>query len=353
MRAVVTSAPGVMELRDVPDPSPGPGEARVDLTAIGLCGSDFHLFDGSHPYAHFPQVQGHELVGVVADLPVGYRGTVRTGDAVAIEPLLWCGNCFACRRGRTNCCAELRVLGAHAPGGLTESISVPAHLLHPTGDLPVEVAVLTEPISIGLHAVNRSGIRDGDRVAVFGAGPIGLAATLAAADRGAVVLVADRLADRLPAARRMGAAVTVDTSRHELADAVAEFAGAGLAAVVEATGVPQLVRSAVDLVAASGTVVLVGISTDPVAIPVSEYSRKELNVLGARNSAGEFGASIDLLGRHREAAAAMVTHVFDLADTPTAIALAMAHPEQVEKVVISADPLRLAATHQATPAVAS
>jgi L-gulonate 5-dehydrogenase len=322
-RSVVTLAPGRMELQEAAIPRPSPGRAVIRVEAVGLCGSDYHIFDGTHPYAVFPQVQGHEFVGVTAD-----------GDRVVVNPLRGCGTCFPCVRGRPNCCVDVTVMGVQVPGGLADHVSVPVDQLVPVGDLPPRIAVLTEPVAIGLHAVNRGGIAPGDDVVVIGAGPIGLAATLAAADRDARVLVADRIAGRLTVAKVAGATRTVDTSAEDLATAVAGFSDR-VAIVIEATGVPALVRLSVDLVAHSGTVVVVGISTADVALTVSDFSRKELALLGSRNSAGEFPAAVDLITRRADTVAGWVTHTFGLHEVPEAIGFAVANPHLVEKIVIS------------------
>ena len=216
MRYVVTTAPLQMELRSGPPPSASDGQAVVAVEAVGLCGSDYHLFDGTHPYASYPQIQGHEVTGVIAELEPGHSGPLRVGQRVAIEPLLPCGSCFACRRGRSNCCERLRVMGAHVAGGLADLFAVPVNRLYSTGDLPPDTAVLTEPLSIGLQAVSRAGVVDGDNVVVIGAGPIGLFAALGALDRGGRVLVADRVANRLEHATRLGAVEVVDTTTDDL-----------------------------------------------------------------------------------------------------------------------------------------
>jgi L-gulonate 5-dehydrogenase len=227
------------------------------------------------------------------------------------------------------------VMGVHVPGGLAEVVSVPAERLHPTPGLPAEVAVLTEPVAIGLQAVHRAAVAADDRMVILGAGPIGLFAALAAQDRGARILVADRVPGRLGHAARLGVARTVDTGAEDLAAAVADFtAGDGAAAVVEATGAPALVRLAVDLVAHSGTVVVIGLSNEPVSIPMVEFTRKELNVIGSRNSTGLFAEAVDLVARHAAVLAPLVTQSFPLAETPHAIRYARAHPDEVVKVVI-------------------
>lgn len=335
MKAAVTTAPGAMEIQETDDPAPGPGQALLAIEAVGLCGSDFHLYDGRHPYAHFPQIQGHEIVARIEAFGPGYDGPLSAGDRVVVEPLNPCGRCFACRRGRYNCCASLQVMGAHIPGGLREFAAVPAGRLYPVGDMPRPAAVLVEPLTIGLQCVVRAGITDGDLVAVIGAGPIGLAAVLGAADRGARVLVADRVASRLELAGRLGAAAVVNTEREDLGAAVARFTGGdGAAVVIEATGVPALIRAALDCVAHSGTVVVVGISDGEVSIPVGLFSRKEVSILGSRNNTGLFPEAIALAARHAERISALVTHTYPLAKTPEAIEYAMRHPDKAVKAVI-------------------
>lgn len=335
MKVAMTTAPGVMEIQDAERPVAGSGQALIAVEAVGLCGSDFHLYDGRHPYAHFPQVQGHEFIGQVAEFGPDYDGTLAVGDRVAVEPLVACGSCFACRRGRYNCCVELKVMGAHVPGGLREYVAVDARQLHAIGDMPTSVAVLVEPLTIGLQCVVRAGVGPGDAVVVIGAGPIGQAATLGAVDRGARVLVADRVPSRLALARGLGAEAVVDSDTEDLGDAVERFTGGdGAAVVIEATGVPALLRQALDLVAYSGTVVVVGISDGEVAIPVGLFSRKEVTILGSRNNTGLFPASISLAATYADRVRPLVTHTYPLTETPKAIRYAMNHPHEVEKAVI-------------------
>lgn len=336
MRMAVTVEPHVMVLREVDPPTRRPGHALVEVEAVGLCGSDYHLFSGRHPYASFPQTQGHEFSGRVVQLDSDYDGPVILGDRVAVEPVVACGRCFACRRNRYNCCARLQVMGAHLPGALAEQVVVPVGSLHPVGDLSAELAALVEPVSIGLQAVRRGQVAAGDTVVVLGAGPIGLAATLSSVAAGARLLVVDRIADRLERARELGAEVVVDATSQDVAAAVADWtSGEGAAVVVEATGVPALLRTAFDLVAASGAIVVVGIGDGEVAIPVIEFSRKEVSVYGSRNSAGVFADAVALVQGHAALLAPWVTHRFTLDQAPEAIAFAESNPEIVEKVVIT------------------
>jgi L-gulonate 5-dehydrogenase len=335
MKAAVTLGPEHMELRLVPDIGPGPGQALLSVCVVGLCGSDVHLYRGTHPYSRFPTVQGHELSGVVEALADDYDGTLRVGDLVAVEPFTPCGTCIACRRGHANCCTNLAVLGAHVDGALVERIAMDASSCYPVGALDVETAALVEPVSIGLQAVVRSGATSGDTVVVMGAGPIGQAIVLAAHDRGASVMAVDILDNRLALAAEMGADVTVNTSGRDMEKEVRKWtAGEGPTVVIEATGVGHLLRSAVDMVAPSGTVVVVGISNDEVPLSVAAFTRKELNLLGSRNNTGLFGAAVDLVQRNRDRVAHLVTHRFKFDETPEALSFVMGHADEAEKVLV-------------------
>lgn len=335
MLKAVTVERGRMEIVEAADPLPGSGEAVVGIERVGLCGSDYHLFLGDHPYARFPQTQGHELAGVVEALDDDYEGPIQLGQRVAIEPLLSCGECFACRRGRYNCCTSLEVLGAHVPGGLAERLAVRISSLYPVGDLDSDLTALCEPISIGLQAVVRAGIADDETVVVLGAGPIGQAVVVAAADRGARVLVADRIPSRLQLAERLGALRVVNTADEDLAAMVATWTeNEGAATIVDATGAPELIRLGIDLVAPSGTIVIVGISQHELSVPVIEFTRKELNVLGSRNNMGLFGDAVDLVRRNRERVRSLITHEFDFEKVADAIRFAIDHPDEVEKMII-------------------
>jgi L-gulonate 5-dehydrogenase len=335
MKAAVTTGPGQMEFRDVPAAEFGEAEAVLQTQVVGLCGSDIHLFYGDHPYVRYPIVQGHEFSAVVVELGPGQPGSLRCGDLVAVEPLRPCRTCLACRRGHPNCCRTLEVVGAHLDGALRESLVVPAASCYGVGDLPADLAALVEPTSIGLQAVTRAGVAAGEQVVVLGAGPIGQTAAMAAADLGAEVLAVDLLDNRLAIAGHLGAAVTVNASSEDVAGAVRDWAGDdGPVAVIEATGQPSLVRLAVDLVAHSGTVVVVGITTSEVALPVVDFSRKEINLLGSRNNAGLFGKAVDLVARHRDEAMQMITHRFAFGDAPAALRFAAEHPQEAGKVQV-------------------
>jgi L-gulonate 5-dehydrogenase len=336
MKQLVTVAPRHVEFRDAPEPVTGSDEALIAVEAVGICGSDVHFYTGEHPYSRFPNVQGHEFAGRVISLPARYEGEIRVGQRVAVEPLLMCGRCLPCRRGRGNCCVNMRTLGAQTDGALCERIAVPTKLLYATDDLPADLAALVEPMSIGVHATKRSGLVAGDTAVVYGAGPIGQAILLAAQDRGARLLVVDLEPKRLALALELGAEAIVDPQAKKVEERVAEWTGGdGPVVVFEATGVPAVLRTAIDLVAPSGTIVVVGLSTESVPIPMVLFTRKELTVVGSRNNAGVFGEAVDLVRRNRERAAKLITHHFPFDRAPDAFELAYTSPATTEKVIIT------------------
>jgi threonine dehydrogenase-like Zn-dependent dehydrogenase len=335
--AAVTEAVGAMRVRDVPDPAePGPGEVLVRPLAVGICGSDFHFFEGrlsEHAGGSgFPRIQGHEVAAAVAAVGPGCREELRPGQTVALFPLRACGRCYPCRVGRANVCVNFSLIGIHEDGGLQEHLCIAEGQVFPV-DVPPVVAALVEPVSIAVRAVHRGRIAEGERVVVLGAGPIGQALLVAARDRGASVVVVDLLESRLELARSLGAETLLWTSAAEV---VARLGAEGAPeVVVDATGVPAAVRAAVDLVSSAGRVVQVGMSGDEVTLRLGSFTEKELDFLGvACCGSGEFGDAVRLVERNAVRLAPLVSHEFELAEAPDALLFAMEHPVDVMKVVI-------------------
>lgn len=261
---------------------------------------------------------------------------MRIGQRVAVEPLIPCGECYPCRQGRPNCCTQLKVLGIHVPGAFAEYVVVPVNTLHAADDLDPELTSLVEPISIGMQVVTRGTVTEQDTVAVYGAGMIGQAVLACAADRGARVLVVDKVASRLELARRLGAERVVDAAQDDPAAVIAEWTGGdGAAVVVDATGAPAVIRSAVDVVAYAGRIVVVGISMHEVSLPIPLFTRKELTILGSRNNAGVFGQAVDLVRRQGERLRVLITQRYPLTQAPEAIDFALHNPAVAEKVLLT------------------
>ena len=177
MKAIVLEKPGQLSLIDVDAPAaPGSDEVLVRVKRVGICGTDLHAFGGNQNFFTYPRIMGHELaVEVVAIGPTDISHDYAVGDTCCVIPYLHCGECIACRRGKTNCCTNMQVLGVHVDGGMREQFIVPVDKLIKADGIPVEHLALVEMLCIGAHAVNRARLQSRETVLVIGAGPIGLA----------------------------------------------------------------------------------------------------------------------------------------------------------------------------------
>jgi threonine dehydrogenase-like Zn-dependent dehydrogenase len=334
-----------MEVVDVREPAaPGPGEVLVRPQAVGICGSDFHYFLGDlgtieDASTLYPRIQGHEAAAIVESVGPDCPPELVRGERVAIWPLQSCGTCYPCRIGRSNACVNISLIGIHVDGALQEQLVLPASQVFLVGDQDPELAALIEPVSIAVRTVERGRVAAGEHVVVLGAGPIGQAVALAALDRGASVLLVDTLQSRLDRGQALGAELLAVDADESPVHAAREWSGGGgPEVVVEATGVPELVQAAVELVAPAGRVLVVGLSSHDAPLRVGDLPLKELDVLGVSCcGAGEFAAAVDLVSRRRDVAATLVTHQFTIEQAPEAITYAMQHPAEVMKAVVRLD----------------
>ena len=177
MKALLLQQPGEFQRIEIDEPAaPGPGEALVRVHRVGICGTDLSGYLGKMPFFSYPRIPGHELGVEVLAVGPGVTN-VKPGDRCAVEPYMNCGDCHACRKGATNCCANLKVLGVMTDGGLRDRFVLPADKLHPSATLTFEQLALVETLAIGCHAVDRSALAAGENCLVIGAGPIGLSAS--------------------------------------------------------------------------------------------------------------------------------------------------------------------------------
>ncbi|GCE08378.1 zinc-binding alcohol dehydrogenase family protein [Dictyobacter aurantiacus] len=285
MKTIQLETPGQLRLLQATEPqTPGPTEALVRVRAIGVCGTDLHAFRGEQPFFEYPRVLGHELgVEVVA---IGEQvQRISVGMRCAVEPYLNCGTCSPCRRGKTNCCLNLRVLGVHIDGGMSEYLLVPADHLHPAQNLSFEHLALVEPLSIGAHAVDRAQLANNERVLVVGAGPIGLAVTQFARLAGARVFVMDISASRLDFCRKQWPDVTcIDPGQDVQASLQTIFGDDLPTAVFDATGNQHSMQAAFHYVAHGGRLIFVGLFQGDVTFNDPYFHSHELTLLSSRNS---------------------------------------------------------------------
>jgi len=314
MKSISLVEPGALRATELPDPlPPGPGEALIRVHRVGVCGTDLHAFRGKQPFFTYPRILGHEL-GIEV-LAVGEGVTsIAVGDRCAVEPYLNCGRCIACRRGKPNCCTQLKVMGVHVDGGMRERFVVPAAKLHSSRALSFDQLALVETLGIGAHAVERAGLQSGETVAVLGTGPIGLAVIQFALAAGARVLAIDLNARRLAFCReRLGlpADATIDTTTTpDIATRLAELTGGDLpTAVFDATGNAASMAASFNFPAHGGRLVFVGLFPGDVTFNDPNFHRRELTLLGSRNSRPEdFRRIIGLVESGRVDTTPWITH---------------------------------------------
>jgi len=346
MKAAVIVAPHQVEIREVERPTPSAGEALVQVEAVGVCGSDLHAYEGSQPFFRYPQIGGHEVVGRVVEIAPGEAPRIpgrnqprppEIGARVVLDPSMPCGCCYPCSRGRYNCCENMRVLGVHAPGAFADYYVAPVGCLHAVSeDLSADAAVMVEPLSIGMQAVGRAQVAAADTVLIIGAGTIGLSVLLVCLARGARVAMSDLSAGRLALARDLGAHATIDAGERDVTEELARWCGpGGPGVVIEAVGRPATVRQALELVAASGRVVMLGLCSDEICIPGALMVRKELDFRGSRLHGGTIPEAVALAESGEAAPERLVTHHMALTDVAQAFELMTAEPDTTLKVILT------------------
>jgi 2-desacetyl-2-hydroxyethyl bacteriochlorophyllide A dehydrogenase len=285
MLSVVLAAPGRLDLVERPEPpAPLSGEVLVGVRRVGICGTDHHAFAGRQNFIQYPCVLGHELAVEVLSLGPDVNH-VQVGDLCAVIPYVACGSCDSCRRGRTNACERLQVLGVTREGGLQERMVVPASLLFPGDGLDADQLALVETLGIGWHAMRRARPEPGDRALVLGAGPIGLAVAQALTEFTDQIVIADLAAARRDFADSQGLnSVRVEADSRTLPEL---FDGQRASLVFDATGHQTSMESALGHAATGGRVVFVGHTRGPISIDNPTFHARELEVMASRNATAD------------------------------------------------------------------
>lgn len=313
MKAIQFLEPGKLRKIEVEEPTrPGPGEVLVQVERVGICGTDIGGYLGKMPFFSYPRIPGHELGVEVLEVGSEVRH-VKPGDRCAVEPYINCQQCYACRRGHSNCCEHHQTLGVMCDGGLTERILLPARKLHPAAGLTSDQCALVETLAVGCHAVSRGNPTPNETILIIGAGPIGLSAMEFARLSGAQTLVMDLNPRRLEFVReKMGVQETIQsTGDGQELRRLAELTGNQLAdVVIDATGNSQSMTHALNFSAFRGRVVYVGITRESLAIPHAPVMhRRELDVLASRNALpGDFRRIIRLIEAGKIDTLPWITH---------------------------------------------
>ncbi|HMQ92858.1 MAG TPA: zinc-binding alcohol dehydrogenase family protein [Amaricoccus sp.] len=278
--ALVCVEPGRLRLEQRPVPRPGPEEALVRPLRVGICGTDYHIFEGTQPFLAYPRVMGHELAVEIVEAPAG--SDLPLGEVCVVNPYIACGRCIACRNGKPNCCVRLSVLGVHQDGGMTGLLSVPVGNLVRAPAMTPDQCATVEFLAIGAHAVRRGAVTAGDRVLVVGAGPIGLGTALFARLAGANVILYDRDAERAQAVGLIAGATVLPGGTDP-----SEAQGEGFDVVFDATGSARAMEKGFDFVAHGGRYVFVGLVSESITFMDPDFHRKEMTLLASRNATSQ------------------------------------------------------------------
>lgn len=287
MKCIVCEQPNELKLIDVERPDQRAGEAIVNVKRVGVCGTDLHAFKGNQPFFTYPRILGHELAGVI-DWVGDNRFGLKKGDQVAIIPYMACGDCIACRNGKSNCCKEMKVLGVHIDGGMRDQISIPYGHLMKTDGLSMDQTAIIEPLSIGAHAVRRANIKKGERVLVIGAGPIGLGLMAFAKREGATVIAMDINEERLAFCRQWANVDSVINSSQSPIEQLKKITDGDMPTIVfDATGNSGAMMNSFHYPAYGGTLMFVGLVKEDITFSDSDFHAKELTLMASRNATRE------------------------------------------------------------------
>lgn len=337
MKAVQVKNPREIQIVDVEKPQiQHAGDVLVRVRIAGICGSDVHIYHGTNPMASYPRIIGHEFAGEVAVVGEGVEN-LSVGDRVVVEPITYCGTCYACKSGRPNVCADLEVLGVHQDGGMQEFIRVPQEKVHKlSGDVEWEVATMVEPFTIAAQSTWRGDVKAGETVLIMGAGPIGLAILQYSKYKGATCIVSDIDNSRLEEAVKNGADFTINPMEVDVVEKAKELTqGSGPNVTIDSACTVQTFEQAVEMTSPAGRVVVLGFSVVPSKIAQVHITKKELTIVGSRLQTNKFREVIDLFESGALNPKVFVTHKFPFTEAQKAMDLIEDTTIQKNKVVLT------------------
>ncbi len=311
MMASLWTGPEQVQTQQVARPEPGPDEVLIKVAYAGICGTDLMIYLGKHPRAKAPLIMSHEFVGTIAS--EGVEG-LPLGAPVAINPLLSCGECPACRRGVGYVCEHLGLVGIDRDGGFAQYAAVPVHTVRLLPrSLPLSRAALIEPLAVAVHAVRVSDLKVGDITAVLGAGPVGILTAQMARLAGAAVYVSEVSPRRLNIARRLGFAVIDARSTDPVAEILRATEGEGVPVVFETAGVQATITQAGQVARILGQILQVGMPKAPVEMDLTPLLFREVRITPIRVYREEdFDLAIRLAAANVLQLEEPVTHILPL-----------------------------------------
>lgn len=334
IRAICLEEPNKVSVKEVVYPQKGNNDVLIQVESMGICGSDIGAYRGTNPLVTYPRILGHEIVGRIIESGIGMPENVNVGDRVIVDPYVYCGKCYPCSIGRTNCCESLKVIGVHIDGGMQEVIRHPAHLITKVPDnLPINQLPLAEPLTIALHALHRANLKENEHIVIIGAGAIGLMAALVAIQYGAVPILVDILDKRLEYAQSLGIEHIINPQKEDDINRIKEITNGRMAEVVmEASGANSSIKNTLHYASFAGRIALTGWPKAETPLPTNLITFKELNIYGSRTSKGEFEEALNMLSTHKIDASNIITKSINFEEIPNFISELSNNPENYLKI---------------------
>lgn len=313
MKQITLLKPYEFEERDVEIPILKKGELLVQIKNIGICGTDIHAFHGNQPYFSYPRVLGHELSGVIVDAKIDNKSLL--GKPVSVLPYLSCGKCNSCVRGKTNCCAQLKVMGVHVDGGFGEYVSVPEdNIMVGREETDLEHLSMVEPLSISYHGIKRADILENDWVIIFGAGPIGMGAILFAKSKTDKIILIDINQNRITYCKSiLGIEHSFNGNDETLLEQIKEVTNGHFAdIVIDATGNKKSIQQQLTFLGHGGKWILIGLQREDLHINHPEFHKREATLMSSRNATKhDFEQVMNKIDKEEIDPALLITHTLD------------------------------------------
>jgi 2-desacetyl-2-hydroxyethyl bacteriochlorophyllide A dehydrogenase len=334
MKAAVWYGGTDIRIEDIPTPKIKDDEVLVRVKAVSICGSDVHAYRGVSKRRIPPLIMGHEFSGEIAKLGRTVKG-LREGDRVVLEPVLSCGKCALCQRGRSNICENMRLVGLHLSGAFSEYVPIPASKCHALPEaVSFEEASLVEPLAVAVHAVNLAFPEKGEDFGIIGSGAVGLMTLQVVNNSGAEKIFAiDTLEYRLDLARKLGATTTINVVNEDPVKEV--LAEGGVNTVFEAVGHQKTVQQALSMVRKGGKVVIIGMLEAIMELDMLDVTVKEIEIKGSYGyTSNDFKQALTLIAKGNVEVKPLITHVFPLHDIKKGFDMLSQGAENVIKVVL-------------------
>lgn len=337
MKTMQVLKPGELVCVDTPVPHPEDDHSVViRVRAAGICGSDISIYKGTSPVATYPRVIGHEFAGEVVEVGAACS-RIKIGDHVTVNPVVACGTCRVCQKGRRNVCANLEVIGVHRDGGYREYVSVPeANAFTVSKEMAWEKAAIIEPYTVAAQVADRGGVQQGDTVLILGAGQIALTVLQVCKILGARVIMTDLVEERLQTALTYGADTVINTAREDVAARVLELTdGIGADVSIDAACVGKTLEQAAACTRSAGVVVTMGFAERQAPITELQITKNELDIRGSRLNNNKFPQVIAWVENGMLDPTRIITHHFPFTAVLEGMERVKQDPEHTMKVILT------------------